>query len=420
MSARPLFVVIYPYKFHDFTWSLLELDYFKPFVDILVLDISLITTPGFSKDISAKRSVRDEVIICNTTKQFIGYLSMIRRKATDTNVTILNEIIWTSPRQFYCNSLLSFFLRKRKINVFDLFNGGVSFASNSGNIKIANQQHSFFLKVKALFKNAKTWAEFSHQITSALLNRLAKAVPKKLTHRLVAGDEWIQRAEKSPVPGLQFVRGHSHDFSTYLLNEKKNNCGTEDKKTAVLLDSAGPAFASDTVYTGFKVYRTSEAWYPALVRFFELLETQADIQVEIAGHYKSAHSPRSPYFGGRLVSYGRTVEMVKESKCVLTINSTATSFAVIFRKPVIFIYSDQLAKEDETMEYIHYISSVLGTNPINIDQPPEDLSPYLVYNAERYEAYEKKILTSDPTRRPNAQIIMEEIMGMDTGNAFNN
>ena len=101
----------------------------------------------------------------------------------------------------------------------------------------------------------------------------------------------------------------------------------------------------------------------------------------------------------------------------MTINSTAISYAVIFKKPIIFIYSNQLKEEASTMEYIYNLSSVLGTEPVNIDEPA-DFEKLLRFDHSKYEAYEKRVLTSDPTQRPNVQIILEDIMGIDTHDTF--
>lgn len=414
MPGKPLLVVIYPYKFHEFVWRLLELDHFKSFSDILVLDISPIATPSFAKHISADRSEREEIITCRSINMFIDQLVFLRKRAEEVSVTMLNEVIWTSPRQFFCNCLIAFYLRGKKVPVFDLFNGGVIL--DFANKELAGKPKSVLAKLKNFFSYKQTFSEFTHQLMSAILNRVSKLIPYKLTHRLVAGTEWKELANRSAKAGLVLVPAHSHDFSNYLLNSIREE-RSPGKKTAVLLDSAGPAFNSDTVYTGFKISRTSEVWYPAVTHFFEALESYAKLEVEIAGHYKSAHSAQSPYFGGRNVRYGCTYEMVKNSECVMTINSTAISYAVIFKKPIIFIYSNQLKEETSTMEYIYNLSSVLGTKPVNIDEPV-NFETLLRYDSGKYEAYEKRVLTSDPTRRPNVQIILEDIMGVDTRDTF--
>ena len=57
-SREAIFVVIYPYKFTEFVWNLIELDEFKRFVDVQVWDISTITTPKFSEGVVTPRCSR--------------------------------------------------------------------------------------------------------------------------------------------------------------------------------------------------------------------------------------------------------------------------------------------------------------------------------------------------------------------------
>jgi hypothetical protein len=159
-------------------------------------------------------------------------------------------------------------------------------------------------------------------------------------------------------------------------------------------------------------------WYPALVRFFEFLEPAACVKVEVAGHYKAAFPAIAPCFGNRSVYYGKTREMVRQSELVITIASTAISYAVLFKKPVIFIYSNQHKGNSDPMVDVNGFAEMLGTVPINIDDFPEDIHPYLKVDDAKYSAYESEVLTSDPLGRPNFQIILEDIMGISINNIF--
>ena len=193
---------------------------------------------------------------------------------------------------------------------------------------------------------------------------------------------------------------------------------SNDKKTAVFLSSANPMFGSDEVIHGGDQHFTSEVWYPALARFFDFLESATGGEVEVAGHYKAAFPAIAPCFGNRSVYYGKTREMVRQSEFVITIASTAISYAVLFKKPVIFIYSNQLKGGYGVMRDINGLAEMLGTKPINIDDFPEDIYPYLKVDEAKYAAYEREVLTSDPLGRPNYQIVLEDIMGISTKEAL--
>ena len=164
------------------------------------------------------------------------------------------------------------------------------------------------------------------------------------------------------------------------------------------------------------MYFTSEVWYPALSNFFEFLEGDRQLTVRVAGHYKTNFDSPSLLFGNREVIYGRTPELVASSKFVITRISTAISFAVLYKKPIIFIYSDQLLKDSEFMSQIISISNVLGTSPINIDHFPTNLESYLRVNEDKYRKYTLDFLTSKPNGVPNYRIILQDIMGVKVAN----
>lgn len=421
-SKKAIFIVIYPYKFTEFMWNLIELDEFKRFVDVQVWDISLIATPKFSKGVVVRRSARNEVITCASMRDYVSRLFDLRRQAAHTNICVLNEITWSSPAEYLCNLFLMFVLKNNNINVFDLYNGGVPvvYPKDNENDCASQQGSGFFSKLARFISRTSTLTEALRTIRAIFLIRLSKIVPTALTHRLVAGEQWLSLAMMAQRSGIRIVNGHSHDFSNHLLAEKASFSQERiGSKTAVFLSSANPFFGSDEILSGGDQLFTSKAWYPALVRFFDFLESGTGVTVEVAGHPKSAFPAIAPCFGNRSVHYGKTREMVRQSEYVVTITSTAISYAVLFKKPVIFIYSNQLKDSQNPMQDICGMAAMLGTEPVNIDELPSDIGGLLKVDHDRCSAYECAVLTSDPTRRPNVQIILEDIMNIDTCGAFN-
>lgn len=422
LSEKAIFVVIYPYKFAEFLWNLMELDEFKHFVDVQVWDISPITTPKFSEGVVVGRSTRNEVITCSSIRDYVSRLFDLRRQAAHTNICVLNEVPWYSPVDALCNLLLVFVLKGKNIKVFDLYCGGVPivYPKDDENDYATNRGSGFFSKLARLISYSNTRTAAWRTIRNAFLIRLSKIVPTALTHRLVAGEQWLSLAMKNQRSGIRIVYGHSRDFSNHLLAEKgsfsQDGIGA---KTAVFLSSANPFFGSDEIITGEDHLFTSEVWYPALVGFFNFLESSTGVKVEVAGHYKSAFPAIAPCFGNRAVYYGKTREMVRKSEYAITITSTAISYTVLFKKPVIFIYSNQLKDSRNPMDNIRGLAAMLGTKPVNIDEWPNDIGSLLKVNQDRYGAYERAVLSSDPTRRPNVQIILEDIMNINTRGAFN-
>ncbi|MEO8174669.1 MAG: hypothetical protein ABI581_16355, partial [Sediminibacterium sp.] len=276
-----------------------------------------------------------------------------------------------------------------------------------------------FTKLKNVFSSAGSYKELTKNISASINTRLYAMMPQPLTHMLVAGDQFLAIAENKK-RGRRFERfifGHCQDYSNAIL--KNASAETHLERIGVLLDAPGPMFTSDYAYMKRKVFLTSEVWYPTLSNFFDRIEKKTGTRVRIAGHYKATHPFIAECFGNREVHYHKTMELVRDCDFVVTRSSAAVSYAVLFRKPVVFIYSDQLLGDDLGLFHTFGMAKMLGTEPINIDHPPADLAPFLQVNHAAYEAYEKACLTSSVTNRPNVQIILEDIMKINTEGGFN-
>lgn len=417
---KSILILLFPYKVVEATLHLHEVDYFKIFAEVQAWDLSNIINPQFAESISAKYSDREEVIHLKSLKEFIQRLSEIRKKSYNMKICILNDVTFGTLRQFLCNLLLAIILNKRNVILFDMYIGGqpLKYDQKEDEFKLIKFR-IFVSKAINFFSSQTSLMEFKKRITYLILNKISLVMPNIYTHRLVAGDQWRLIALRESKKKIKIVNGHCQDFSNYLLSLKVSNLVNKPaSKKAVFLSSVGPVSKGDGVFLGRKDYRSSEVWYPALATFFTKIEQQTGVVVEIAGHYKATYDVTAPKFKGRQVRFGHTNEMIRDCEFVIAISSTAVSYAVIYRKPIIFIYSNELEKDELTILAVNNMSKILGTVPVNIDSFPSDLVNLLKVDEERYQNYEKSFLTSDITRRPNAQIILEDIMGINTDAYF--
>jgi hypothetical protein len=79
--------------------------------------------------------------------------------------------------------------------------------------------------------------------------------------------------------------------------------------------------------------------------------------------------------------------MVRQNKFVITITSNAISYAVLFKKPVIFIYTNQHKGNSVPIDDINGLAEMLGAKAINIDGFPEDFHPHLNVGEAKCAAY---------------------------------
>ena len=417
-----LLVVICPTKFVDFKYDQFELSYFKRYCDVLVLDISMITAPKFSKGVSAKRCEKDEIVTVLSLLSFIRHVYILRKRSTEINICILNAVRNVSPAEFICNLLITAFLRGKCV-ILEQYNGGVPIPDFDGAARPNELDRNSGLLARALglAKRTSTLLEARKSISGALFLWLERFMPSATTHRLVAGEHWLKHVEqrKSASNQIKTVLGHSADYSSNLLHKPRFPAFTlPQKKTAVYLDGAGPMHVNDASHLGRKAYYTIDVWYPALTRFFDQIEDQTGVQIEIAGHYKTAHPAIAPCFGNRSVHYGKTRELVWNSEFVVTRVSASLSHAVISKKPIIFVYSNQLKEGYQDMQDMRQMAAMFGNEQVNIDEPPIHIGHLLKIDEERYLNYEKVCLTSTKSDRSNVQIILEDIMDINTGSDF--
>ncbi|MDD1710773.1 MAG: hypothetical protein LUQ37_07710, partial [Methanoregulaceae archaeon] len=395
-NTVPMFTVIYPYKFNDFLYNLLEIEFFKSYCETEVWDVSYIINREFAEKIKADRSHRKEIIEIKSIKQFLMLLVNLRKAAKERRVCVLNEVVVENFSSLICNFMIKVLIRNTGLAVLDVYNGGVQIRTFEE--KSAGDRKNYLAKLMAYVKRTETHKEALRMFKGFFCLALARCFNVlPTTHRLVAGDEWIDVARRhgAEKKGVKFVYGSAWDYSNDLLKRIENTGSSGTKqRIAILLDGAGPAFGSDHEHLKRKPALTSDVWYPSLTRFLNKVEKETGVVAEIAGHYKSAHPPIAPCFGNRRVHYGKTGELVRNSEFVITRMSAAVSYAVIYRKPVIYIYSDELKEDRLAMDNIRMMAEALGQEPVNIDEFSGNISTLLVVDESKYMAYEKACLTS--------------------------
>ena len=195
----------------------------------------------------------------------------------------------------------------------------------------------------------------------------------------------------------QIVWLHAQDYDRYL--DLKNSLTRREETTAspkaVFLDMYLP-FHEDFAMSKQLPYVTADNYYASIRRFLDFVEKELGIEVEIAAHPRSHYTENCDYYGARNIRKGHTDEMVRDAKFVITHDSAALNLAVIYKKPVIFTFTDEMAKS-EVIFLIYEMSSWLNKQPINIDQPlsinwDEALKVEDIY----YENYKKAFI-----KKPN-------------------
>ena len=184
---------------------------------------------------------------------------------------------------------------------------------------------------------------------------------------------------------------HTLDYDNYLEDS------TEPMKQsdfAVFLDQNLP-FHSDFVHAGhFNPFVPNE-YYSELNKAFEQVEKNYNLKIVISAHPRANREILSKHFKGRDVCIGDTANLVKDSKLCIAHWSHSVNYAVLYRKPVIFLTSDMMEKYGFG-EYISSYASCFNKKVINISK---DFSLYdkndLYVDSSLYQKYINDFVKSD-------------------------
>jgi hypothetical protein len=163
-------------------------------------------------------------------------------------------------------------------------------------------------------------------------------------------------------------------------------------------------------------------YYAALNHFFDLVEAEFGVQVVIAAH-PSANYNVNPFHGREILRL-RTPELVRDADFTIAHHSTSISYAVLNHKPVIFIYTNEMAAlyKRTVAGWIRDYATYLDAPLYNVDEITEGCQIDIAkINEKRYEDYKYSFLTSQKSENMATQEIfwreinMEQNMDLQAG-----
>ena len=280
------------------------------------------------------------------------------------------------------NSIKNFkkFLKKNKINcVLDISNPDSQMINifrriiNENNIKLVNFQtslypafkRSFFLKIKyflkILFFNQNLLSYYIKKLFRLKISTKKKQVSFFYDYIFCIGREGIiSDNEKNKKTQQIFANSLDYEINKkYFKKIKKENF-------MLFLDQYLP-YHNAYVHRGIPPFVTPEKYYRSLNIFFEFLEKKLKTRVIVSAHPRSNYKNSENLFGNReIINFKRTNEFVSRSLAVINYSSTALSFAVIHKKPIIFYTSNEINNSHDAY-YVNFLSNQLGSTVCNID-----------------------------------------------------
>lgn len=209
-------------------------------------------------------------------------------------------------------------------------------------------------------------------------------------------------------PKTEVLQIHVLDYDIYL--KEIENAVEIDDKMGVFIDEYVPFHPHYSGWMNMPPPSTPEEYYPPIRKFFEYLEGVNGMHITIAAYPRSRYEDHPDYFGGRHVVKGKTMELIRRASFVIGHCSTAINFAVLEKKPVIFITTNSLQRSMQG-EWIRITASSLGKGVINVDAMPEiDFKKEMVVDEKAYKAYKNAFIKVDNTEElPFWQIVANRL-----------
>jgi hypothetical protein len=202
---------------------------------------------------------------------------------------------------------------------------------------------------------------------------------------------------------------HGFDYDVYM--KIKDLPSVSDSKSLVFLDMYFP-YHPDFVKYGIKLNADPGEYHMSICRFFEYLEREFGVKIVIAAHPRSHYEKHGDCFGGRKVIRGRTAELVKDSGLVIAHNSIAIDYAVLFKKPIMFITTNAFDASRIEDPSVAWLADYFGRKVHNLDSSfAVNISEEMRTNEQAYRRYKNDYIKREGSAElPFWQIVSERLM----------
>ena len=232
-----------------------------------------------------------------------------------------------------------------------------------------------------------------------LVRNIVLIIPRRLANRIpppdiVLGSGSETRNEvSSEVP---IIWGHSFDFEKARILDASGD--TRKSAGAVFLDQ-NLGYHPDQMHSSLRSPISIDSYYPQLRKAFEAMERDG-LPVSVALHPKASTVDPRTVFGDRRAVMGSSQIMLRDAALVLCHASASVSYAVIWRKPVLFLTSTELERS-WYHGHIHEMSRILRRPILDIDSihtVSDDVLHAMInepVDESAYASYEEKFIRSN-------------------------
>jgi hypothetical protein len=147
-------------------------------------------------------------------------------------------------------------------------------------------------------------------------------------------------------------------------------------------------------------------YYLLMKNFFNIIERNLKIKIIIAAHPKTSLNKFKHLYPSYEIVKNKTPELVFSAQFVMAHSTTSSiNFAVLYKKPIIFITTDELEKKYQYIKSMLFKNAILKQPVINVNQEINYLN-FNNYNKVNLNGYEEFIYKFMKTK--NADLLLKK------------
>lgn len=202
-------------------------------------------------------------------------------------------------------------------------------------------------------------------------------------------------------PETIYLPSNSGDYENSLIDIPLPEDEELKGKFILFMDQNHP-YHNDYKLLGFPQLEP-EPYFKQMNEYFDKIEEKYKCPVVISAHPSAVKYKEFNPFNGRKLYFNLTLPLTKQCYGVITHNTTAVSFAVLYNKPIILVTMDGFGPYDNA--FLQGLKNHLNTS---VDNPRIADCTFPKVDKEKYDSYKYDYLTHpDANGKTNGQILLE-------------
>lgn len=212
--------------------------------------------------------------------------------------------------------------------------------------------------------------------------RLKKNIPDYL---VISAKKYMVGIHKKKT---SVIKAHSFDYDFFI--KKKNFKSNKKRRFLVFLDEDGP-YHSDYVRLGIRPFVTADKYFPVIDFGLTKIAKSLKLDIKIAAHPRSNYKVKRKKYTHPIIQ-NKTFELIRNANLIVAHSSTALHWAIIMKKPIIFVTTDEIQNSIYARSYVKLIKNfakTLGTKVINLSDTLNKIKykNYLRVDKKKYENF---------------------------------